>query len=113
MCLEDLHRSKIAKKQSASGGFGMTKNNVIYDEEDLEMLEGLKYCIATCGEFYFEYRGREYKIGYEQGKLCGYLVEPNTPEYPFKDFDDIMENYIIEGKPFKDIVHDIEGYGLL
>ena len=38
MYLEDLHGSKIAKiKQSASGGFGMTKSNVIYDEEDLEL----------------------------------------------------------------------------
>ena len=40
-----------------------------------------------------------------------YLDERDTPEYYFEDLDDLLEHYIIDGVPFKDIIPKIEFCG--
>ena len=91
----------------------MVKPNVVYGEEDIEFLEDLKYVVEHHGEFMFDYKGKEYRIEFLHGKLCAYLDEANTPEYFFEDLDDLMEHYLLDGVPFKDIIPDIEAYGAL
>ena len=89
----------------------MVKPNVVYDEDDLEFLEVLKYVVEHHCELDFDYKGKAYKIEFLHGKLCAYLNEANTPEYSFEDLDDLMEHYLVDGVPFKDIIPEIDAYG--
>lgn len=89
----------------------MTNNNVMYDEEDLELIRAMKEILAGCTEFVFSYKGKTYRIEPVDGKLVAYLEEENSPESMFSDLDDLMQHYIVEGLPFKDIVPEIDDYG--
>lgn len=99
-------------KQSASGGFGMTKNNVIYDEEDLEMLSDLKDAKENGLDFIFTYRGNSYRIEFVSGIVLAYMEKENAMEFRFQNIDDLMEHYMIDGEPFKTIIPEIDSYYL-
>lgn len=89
----------------------MVKSNVVYDEEDLEFLEFLRIIVKHNSEATFTCRGLTYRIEAPCGKPFAYLDERDTPEYYFEDLDDLLEHYIIDGVPFKDIIPEIDSYG--
>ena len=89
------------------------ESNVVYNKDDLELLDALKYVVEHHSEFVFDYNGKEYRIEYKDGKLCAYLDEADTPEYYFVDLDDLLEHYLLDGVAFKDKIPEIDGYGAL
>lgn len=90
----------------------MTKNNIIYDEEDLKFIRDMKECFNSCCEFIFLYKDKWYRIEPADGKLLAYLEETGSREYLFDDLDDLIEHYIVEGLPFKDIIPEINEYDI-
>ena len=91
----------------------MVTSNVIYDQEDLEFLNTLKYVVEHHSELEFDYNGKGYRIEFIDGKLCAYLDEADTPEHYFVDLDDLLEHYLLDGVPFKDKIPEIGAYGAL
>lgn len=89
----------------------MEKNNIVYDEEDLEFLDFLRSIVEHNMEMFFTLKGLTYRIEAPGGKPFAYLDERDTPEYYFEDLDDLLEHYIIDGVPFKEILHEIDSYG--
>lgn len=88
----------------------MTKNNVIYDEEDLEMLSDLKDAKENGLDFIFTYRGNSYRIEFVSGIVLAYMEKENAMEFRFQNIDDLMEHYMIDGEPFKNIIPEIDSY---
>lgn len=72
------------------------------------MLEELKNKIERGADIEFRYMDEDYTIlGWlEEGVAVG--RHGADEDFIFKDADDLMENYVIHGKRFKDIVEDIE-----
>lgn len=92
----------------------MTKSNVIYDEEDLELLDSIKSLMLHNSDMEFYYFDKRFRIEYMDKQFCAYCCEDGyVDKRYFKNFDDLMENYIVDGKPFKEIIPEIECYGLL
>ena len=89
----------------------MIKNNVVYNEEDLEFLDFLQLVIEQNMEMFFTLKGLTYRIEAPCGKPFAYLNKKDSPEYYFENLDDLLEHYMIDGVPFKDLIPEIDSYG--
>ncbi len=59
-------------------------------------------------ELNFNYGKRDFSLSQAPGKIFIVEVGKEDVEYVFKDAEDLAENFIIDGKKFKDIIDDIE-----
>lgn len=91
----------------------MTKNNVEYDEEDIEFVNIIRYVVEHNGELEFECGGKEYRIDYVGDKLCASLNQVDAEWHFFDGFDDLMDNFLLDGIALKDRIPDIGDYGVL
>lgn len=72
------------------------------------MKQKIKDLIEYGADIEFSYRGKNYTIlpWVEDGIAVG-LQENDEDDHIFKDFDDLMENYVIDGVEFKDAINNI------
>lgn len=65
--------------------------------------------IMMCNEPEFGYNGQEYSICWPDGKY--YVTTSDNPkdiELEFDSVDDLLDNWIIQGKPLREILPDID-----
>lgn len=57
----------------------------------------------------FEYNGKEYAIASPNGVFCVYAEDsPSDEDLLFQTADDLLEHWIIQGKPLKEIVRELD-----
>jgi hypothetical protein len=57
----------------------------------------------------FGYNGQEYSICWPQDKYYVYASDrPSDEDLEFDSLDDLLDNWIIQGKPLREILPDIE-----
>ncbi len=64
--------------------------------------------IMTCNEPDFTYNGQQYSICWPDGRY--YVTASDSPgdsELVFDTLDDLLEHWIIQGKPLRSILEDI------
>lgn len=72
------------------------------------MKKEIKDLIDKGADIEFSYNGKEYTLlaWIDKGISVG-EKNNDADDNIFSDYDDLMNNFIIDGKPFKDIVDDI------
>ena len=73
------------------------------------MIQRIKELIEFGADIEFSYRGKDYTLlaWVEEGISVG-LQGVDEDDHIFKDYNDLMENYVIDGVKFKDAIRDIE-----
>ena len=64
--------------------------------------------LMVCNEPDFEYNGQEYSICWPDGKY--YVTASDSPTdvgLEFETIDDLLDHWLIQGKPLRDILPDI------
>lgn len=57
----------------------------------------------------FEYNGKEYAISSPNGVFCVYAEDsPPDEDLIFETVDDLLEHWMIQGKPLKEIVKELD-----
>lgn len=57
----------------------------------------------------FDYNGFEYAISQPNGAFCVYAEDsPADEDLLFDTVDDLLENWMIQGKPLKDILEELD-----
>lgn len=57
----------------------------------------------------FEYNGKEYTIAQPKGFFTVYAEDsPSDEDLVFETSDDLLEHWMIQGKPLKDIVSELD-----
>lgn len=65
--------------------------------------------MMVCNEPSFGYRGQEYSICWPDGKYYVYASDsPADIDLEFDTLDDLLEHWIIQGKPLKDVLEEID-----
>ena len=72
------------------------------------LLQDIKLNIENCSEMEFTYNNKVYRIDYNSNYILVYENIPNSIEYFFKDYDDLIKNCYIDKKRLKDILEDLE-----
>lgn len=72
------------------------------------MKKEIKRLIDKQADIEFSYKGKEYTLlaWTDEGITVG-EKNNDADDNVFSDYDDLMSNFIIDGKPFGDIVEDI------
>lgn len=65
--------------------------------------------ILSYNEPTFGYKGKDYTICSPNGKFYVWAEDsPNDENLEFNDYEDLINNWIIQGKPLKSILDEIE-----
>lgn len=58
----------------------------------------------------FGYKGVEYCIDYENGKICIYEDKENGQKWVFDTPEDFFECFILDGKPIIELLEELTDY---
>ena len=87
----------------------MVKLNVPYNDEDREVLMLFYYKVGKCHfEMDFGYNDIDYHINVEDDRFVAYENAEGTPEYSFDSIDDLLEHFMLDGKPLKDLIPELD-----
>ena len=86
----------------------LTKYNL--NDDDLQfLLQTEDWCINGQSEIILDYKGKTFVLE-PIGKSIQVVEVANEIAGEYKDFDDLLLNHKIDGKPLIELVHDLE-YG--
>lgn len=65
--------------------------------------------IMVCNEPVFEYNGKIYSICSPDGRYYARVEdEPADVDHAFDSVEELLDNWLVDGRPFREIVSDIE-----